>query len=361
MKLLCVIPSLKNTSPICWLVSLIEQLPQKNNITVYTLDDVCYAKELEAKLIGMGVNIVYGEGAGLIGLVRNILNLRKVTSSKEYSKILSMLLRPDIATSFCSGARCYSSIRNSVTEEYFEGRHWLLAKFVTWLHVLSLKVKHVCIVMSEGMDTKLSKAGIHNTTIIPNSLDTIKLENSRSEVQVYIKNKWSTVPKIIIVGSLIQRKKVIESVHLFHKLLRSGHEFFVEILGDGPLRNEIELILRSFAPEHAKFIALRGHIDNPIPAIESSDIFFMNSECEGVSRSLLEAAYLNKILFVRENDGVNDLINAGVQCYKFASQEGAKELLENYLRNASNFEKSKLPEKYNLKNGALHYMKLLDL
>ena len=72
MKFLFVVPSLKSTSPICWLVALIAHLPSKDNITVYCLDDIGCGKELKVKLTGMGVEIIYGKGSGLIGLVRNI-------------------------------------------------------------------------------------------------------------------------------------------------------------------------------------------------------------------------------------------------------------------------------------------------
>ena len=168
-------------------------------------------------------------------------------------------------------------------------------------------------------------------------------------------------PKIAIVGGLIKRKKIIESIEIFYFLFKKGYKFKVFIIGDGVLRQQIELKINSLNPKFGSMILLTGYLNNPIPILKRSDVFFMNSSCEGVSRSLLEACFLEKIIISRSNDGVDELISAGVVCYKFNNSREAEKLLLDFFKKNYRFHKATLPNKYHIVSVIKKYEEFLKI
>ena len=91
------------------------------------------------------------------------------------------------------------------------------------------------------------------------------------------------------------------------------------------------------------YFYLLGHISNPIPYVESSHFFIMSSFSEGVSRSLMEALYLKKIVIVRNIEGNRELIDNTKNGYLYdndielitlmrkALDDELKPVVENYL------------------------------
>lgn len=74
-------------------------------------------------------------------------------------------------------------------------------------------------------------------------------------------------------------------------LLRDhGRKFRVDILGDGPLRNELAQKIHESGLD--EYVILNGFINNPFPRIKSSDIFCLSSRTEGLAMVVLESLAL---------------------------------------------------------------------
>ena len=360
MKALFVIPGLTCSSPIRWLVSLILCLPYKSKISLLVLDGHAESKELYELLTNAGVDVIFGEGRGVIGLVKNILTIRKLHASNNFGFVFSMLLRADLAVSFGGIKNSACSVRNDILEEYHYNYGNIWGRIFSKIHIEAIKRFRVCIVMSSGMQNKLVDAGVKVTKLIPNSLDVRLIEEQSGASESFWSKRADNVTRFVMVGSLIPRKRVRESIEIFSRLFDKGYDFELLIVGDGPLREPLETFLDSLPVGKSGQVKLVGHVDNPIPCVAHSDIVFMNSSCEGVSRSILEAAYLNKVIVSRINDGIEELRASRVVCNSFSSDEEAVEMLANFLNNSLELKQAELPCQYFLESVVQEYCELFE-
>jgi glycosyltransferase involved in cell wall biosynthesis len=97
---------------------------------------------------------------------------------------------------------------------------------------------------------------------------------------------WGGEPRIITVGSFKEQKNHALLIRSFARLLRRRPAKLM-ILGDGPLRPELEALAR--AEGVAEHVLMPGFRLDPWPLYASADLFALSSDYEGYPLVLIEA------------------------------------------------------------------------
>lgn len=119
------------------------------------------------------------------------------------------------------------------------------------------------------------------------------LEKSQEAINPEDKEIFSdNVPVFITLGRLSPEKDHSKLVEAFNLLIKQGYEAKLAILGDGPLKSEIQKKIRLLGL--ADKVYLLGRRFNPFPLLAKSDCFVMSSNHEGQPMVLIEAMILEK-------------------------------------------------------------------
>jgi glycosyltransferase involved in cell wall biosynthesis len=125
--------------------------------------------------------------------------------------------------------------------------------------------------------------------------------------------------RIVFVGRLVSQKNVAT---LLLALVGISHRFDTTIVGDGPLRNELEDAASAHGLAHVRFT---GQL-SPSEAraeLRAADIFVLPSSSEGMPLALLEAMAEGAIAVGSDVSGIKDLIHDGENGLLFAAGDPA--------------------------------------
>lgn len=115
-------------------------------------------------------------------------------------------------------------------------------------------------------------------------------------------------PVVVSIGRLVKQKGFDRLIRTHAALLRRGLKHHLLILGEGPLREKLEELVRSLQVSSTVFMP--GHVPNPTPWLRRCQVFALSSRYEGFSLALLEA------------------LASGIPCVAMDCPSGPKEILE---------------------------------
>ena len=135
-----------------------------------------------------------------------------------------------------------------------------------------------------------------NSLVIRNYLDYNKIIfKSNLEEDLPYDNKTIN---LVMVSRLTFQKGIDRFIKIYHKLESSGVHSNVYIVGDGPLRFELQKQIDALG-ETVNFMLL-GEKTNPYPYIKNADIFCLLSYFEGYGMVVEEAKILNKKIIITD-------------------------------------------------------------
>lgn len=125
--------------------------------------------------------------------------------------------------------------------------------------------------------------------IMPNGIDIDRFafnQQARSKIRSKLGvNENTTI--ILCVGSLIEAKNHFKAIKIFSKYTAEVPDSLLVILGDGPLRERLEVEIESLGIAHKVFMP--GFLDDAELWLSASDIVLFPSLFEGLPISLVEA------------------------------------------------------------------------
>lgn len=98
--------------------------------------------------------------------------------------------------------------------------------------------------------------------------------------------KLSDTFQIVTMGRLIEQKDQRTLLCAFAEV-RKRYDARLVILGDGPLRCELEALSHELEVESA--VDFKGFVSNPFGILKASDLFVLSSKWEGLPTALIEA------------------------------------------------------------------------
>lgn len=155
------------------------------------------------------------------------------------------------------------------------------------------------------------------------------LDEMRKECDGYLDDSRF---KIISIGRLSTQKGFDMAIESAKILKNKGVKFGWYVLGDGPLKHQLEEQIRSCQVSDCfKLLVIRS---NPYAYIKRADVFVMSSRFEGKSIALDEAKILCRPIVVTKYPSVYDAIEDGkngilVDINSYSIAEGIEQLYNN--------------------------------
>ena len=171
-----------------------------------------------------------------------------------------------------------------------------------------------------------------HTSVIQNVIDEKEIINN-AEAKIELETE-SDLINLLAVGRLSQEKNYAHLIETCNWLRTDGYEFHLDILGDGPERNNLEEQIKELMLEN--YVTLRGFIKNPYPWMKKSDILVCSSEYEGSSTVVQEALILGTIVVTTPCGGMKDLL--GNSEYGLIVEDSKKGLYNGLKRLMSDFD-----------------------
>lgn len=112
--------------------------------------------------------------------------------------------------------------------------------------------------------------------------------------------------KLVSVGRLNPQKGFDRLIRSVAELINTGYNLYLEIIGDGPLREELQNLIDELHMNSK--IKLLGFRQNPYPYMKNSDLFICSSLAEGFSTVATEAVILGIPIISTRVAGMNDLL-----------------------------------------------------
>jgi len=174
---------------------------------------------------------------------------------------------------------------------------WLEAVFVELLRRADLVT-----VMGRNTQRYLESKGINRVAVLPVCVDLNHFYPGMHERDI----------DAISVSSLIPRKRVDLFVRSFALAAKKDRRTGI-VLGEGPLRDEIEQLARRLGvADNVRFLGFRENLED---YVRNSKCLVMPSEAEGLSLSMLFAMACGTVPIVRDVGDLTDAAHNGVTAF----------------------------------------------
>ncbi|MGH1440778.1 MAG: glycosyltransferase [Cellvibrionaceae bacterium] len=291
-------------------------------------------------------------------IVQKILFLRRLLREKggrDQVVSISSCLSADFVNSFCVDvAVTCATVRGDLPEVY-PITYGKLGKWVAYCHLKRLSKVDYAISMTLSMSKQVEAYIKKPSPIIGNFIDEARLDAFR-------RAKPLTGPyKFVYTGSLIYGKQPQLLVQAVVDLLDRGFDVELDVLGDGPLLDELKCQAGDLFS--LKSIRFHGYVKEPFKYIAAADVLVLPSISEGVSRSVLESLYLGIPSVVRNINGSSELVHDGVNGALFNEDADLPDVMLRVAKlSRSNewFREVLIPECFRQYPSVEKYIKLLE-
>lgn len=193
-----------------------------------------------------------------------------------------------------------------------------LPESLWWMHVVSAPLTSLVwgnaahiVANSYGLKKLAEKTAMKHgksVTMIPNGVDREMFHPSRDD-------KTNTVARVLFVGRLTEQKGVTYIIDAVDKIVKARGDlkesFFCDVIGDGPLRKDLEEKVRRLCLE--KIIVFHGWISREkLPSFyQNADVLILPSSDEGMPNVVLEAMASGLPIITTEVSGSSELVVSG--------------------------------------------------
>jgi glycosyltransferase involved in cell wall biosynthesis len=188
------------------------------------------------------------------------------------------------------------------------------------------------IVVSDEIRLEMRGYGVDDRRIVslPNGVDLDVFQPFPGDRQTLRGQLGLSVEDKVVtfVGRLHPIKRVDLLILAFRRIRASVPKVRLVIVGDGPLRCELERVGVTLGL--GGDVVFAGSRPNVVPYLQASDLFVLPSEVEGMSVALLEAMACGVPVLVSDCDGNRDLVTEGVDGSLFP--RGSEECLAQKMR-----------------------------
>ena len=150
-----------------------------------------------------------------------------------------------------------------------------------------------------------------NFKIINNGIDYDRFHYSE-ESNLLIRDLYNVKNKFVLcnVGVFMDVKNQLFLIDVFNELIKQRPESILFLIGDGPLRNDINKKIKMY--NLVDKVILPGNVSNVERYYSASDIFILPSKYEGLPLSLIEAQVSGLNCIIADNIGTETDISGKI-------------------------------------------------
>ncbi len=282
MRLALVIPSLSGGGAERVLVSLAKGFASRGHrvtvVSIYGLEADFFQlpKDVQRVALDLGWD-TEGLADKLWSNLRRLAGLRRAIRQARPDVVISFLSRTNVLAVL---ATVGLSLPVLVTEHTDPIREPLPQPWQRLRHIAyrwAAGVVSVC----KAMDGYFAWIPPERRTVIPNPVDFAELAEPAVPVN------WAWPHAIIAMGRLVPEKGFDLLIKAFASLADSFPDWGLVILGEGPLRGELEALAAERGLTNR--VLLPGKIPQPGATLRQADVFVLSSRWEALPMALLEA------------------------------------------------------------------------
>lgn len=141
--------------------------------------------------------------------------------------------------------------------------------------------------------------------------DKIKVIYNATNFPAIDKKEQSDRPIILSVGRLVNWKGFDQLINLMVQLVKESPELLLLIVGDGPLKNELQNKIDDLGLNDNVMLTGKVSKDEVFKYMQSTDVFVLNTSYEGLPHIVLEAMAARLPVIITRVGGNVEIINDG--------------------------------------------------
>lgn len=147
-----------------------------------------------------------------------------------------------------------------------------------------------------------------NYIIINNAIDTKKFIFN-NEIRNIVRKKMNIENKKVLVqiGRFVEVKNYFFTIELFKRLIKTNKDYFLILIGNGPLKESIKQRLNELKLQ--KYVLILENRNDINELLQAADIYLMPSFFEGLPLSLVEAQAASLPCLISKNISSGKIIN----------------------------------------------------
>lgn len=293
-------------------------LKAEHRVTVICLEQ---KGTLASRLETLGINVIsLAKPAGL-----QIVRMRRAL------RRLLVKLQPDVVHCHQIGALFYiapvsRAARVPVTVHTEHGKHFEGHVKMRWLgrYAAWHADRYFCVSQDIATEVVLQKiVSPHKVEVVPNGIDTSKFSRGMDALEVRQELGIPIDAQVIgTVGRLAEIKRQNLLIRAFSLLLREIPDAHLLLVGDGPLRKELESLAAGLGVSDR--IRFTGYRDDRERLYRAMDLFALTSRSEGMPLSVLEAWASEIPVVAACVGGIPELVDDGQNGVLIADAEPAR-------------------------------------
>ncbi|UZH55510.1 glycosyltransferase [Salinimicrobium tongyeongense] len=159
-----------------------------------------------------------------------------------------------------------------------------------------------------------------------------------------VKLRPTSAKHIVHVGGFSFEKNHKGLLRIFALLKKKEHHVHLHLVGDGPLKEQIEVEVKKMGLE--SYVSFYGFVNNPLSFIKAADVLVLPSIIEGLPGVILEAMFCKTPVVAYNVGGISEVVNdkTGILIEKNKEEEFSEAVVKS-LSQANN---SQINEAYNM-------------
>ncbi len=185
-------------------------------------------------------------------------------------------------------------------------RHGIRAsKFSHYFRTLVLHLSQYVVANSKA---GLKANNLRSGKVLYNGVDKKFLEPlaNRAQIRKELSGTPDSIPLLISLANLVPYKDYFSILKALKQLKEEKYSFRYLILGEGPMRSQIEDKINEYNLQEN--IRITGNVENVSEYLKISDIFIHSSKGEGCSNAILEAMAAGLPIIASDTGGTREII-----------------------------------------------------